>query len=308
MQFGGNNFGSLRAMAFAIAMAMLALPGNAYGSWGSWWSWLTGQSPAVQGKPPSGIYADGYPVAPSFRADLEQLRSQGKLKADDEEWIDRMVATASGELQMPPSILWCLLFQESRLDHLKGITENRGALGLGQFSDFSFYEINHQLDRFAPNNVNMMMSVMGTDIRPVTPDDKNPDSPSSYFYIPTAVVTSAAYLNSRYQQLRKILDRQGISYDSDLLWLYASMAYNKGTRSVVAIWQDTLRHGGKSRLEEQLSHVDASMALWQHDAIFFRGLSRIWPSDAERYAHELGIHLRNMMACSLREPYDTEGS
>lgn len=249
----------------------------------------------------SSFFAQSFPASPKFQQELDLLRQSGRLQANDESLINDTIASSSELLAMPPAILWCLLFQESRLNHLEGLRGDQGARGLGQFSYFSFYEVNHHLDRFGPMNVKLMNQVLGKDIRPVQPLEVNVNSPSSYFHIPTAVVTSAAFLNNRYLQLQRILSRNGVKYEPDLLWYFASMAYNKGTRSVVSFWNDTRRRGGKARLEKMVSQPDVLFAGVTDVALLTRSLRKIWSgSTASRYARELDVHMENLKACSAR--------
>jgi len=251
---------------------------------------------STQVKP--GIFTTDFPADLKFRQELTLLRQKGRLLPWNENLINQTIASSSEILSMPPAILWCLLFQESRLNHLEGV-EGEGARGLGQFSHFSFYEINHHLERFSKNNLALMQNVLGSDIRPVRPLDGNIKNPSSYFYIPTAVVSSAAFLNNRYLQLKRILTRNNVSHDPELLWLFASMAYNKGGRSVVSFWNDSRRRGGKAQLEQLVSDQSALFASVTDVRLLTRSLRKIWPgATAARYAKELDIHMENMRSCS----------
>lgn len=248
------------------------------------------------------FFTDRYPAQNHFQQELQLMRSQGKLSAKNEARISTAVEKTSGELKMPPAVLWCLLFQESRLNHLEGLGSERGALGIGQFSFFSFYEVNHHLSRFNGDNLSMFKKVLGKDVRPLLPDENNLDSPSSYFSIPTAVAASGAYLNNRYHQLRAILDRRQLTYQPDLLWLYAAMAYNKGTRSVLSLWKDSQRRQGPAYLQQILVDNESFRASVSNPRTVLRTLKRIWPADqAEAYAQELRIHLQNMWDCSVAQ-------
>jgi hypothetical protein len=53
--------------------------------------------------------------------ELAQLRSSGRLAAEDEAAIDKATNLAMRRLGVPKAVLWCLMFQESRLNHLLGI-------------------------------------------------------------------------------------------------------------------------------------------------------------------------------------------
>ena len=115
------------------------------------------------------LFTQDYPAHKRFHDELGLLRTEGKLKTENEILINQSVLGASSTLKMPPAVLWCLLFQESRLNHLEGLHGDTGARGLGQFSSFSFYEVNHHLEKYSPDNMEMMLSLLGKDIRPVEP-------------------------------------------------------------------------------------------------------------------------------------------
>ena len=253
------------------------------------------------------MYTHDYPANPAFQAELQLLREQKRLKNEDEVLIHRSILASTEFLKMPPAILWCLLFQESRLNHLEGIDGDRGASGLGQFSYYSFYEINHQLEKYGAENLVLMFQTLGRDVRPVEAKRKDLQNPSSYFYIPTAVVSSAAYLNNRYLNLQKILDRTHITYNSDLLWLYAAMAYNKGTRSVLSFWNNARRTGDVARVTQLLTDPPALYASFHNQALFVKVLKQIWPlTEAKAYAKELRIHAQNLRDCAISNELNQE--
>lgn len=248
----------------------------------------------------SRYFAPNYPVHDKFKSELDLLRKKGRLKIEDEKLIDDSVEITAQRTGIPPAILWCLFFQESRLNHLEGIQGDTGARGLGQFSHFSFYEINHHLDRYDSRNSRAMEEILGRDMRPIRPSTKDLRSPSSYFFIPTAVVTSAAFLNNRYHQLRRTLEKRKLMYHPDLLWMYAAMAYNKGGRSVLTFLNDARRRGGK-RLQEKLLLDTTALVDSTSDAkLLARSLKKIWPEHAANlYAREWSIHTLNMRACAM---------
>ncbi len=248
----------------------------------------------------SHLFTQNFPADEKFRQELDLLRMKGRLLPENEIAINQSISSTSDVLKMPPAILWCLLFQESRLNHLEGVQGDQGARGLGQFSHFSFYEVNHHLDRFSHINVDLMNAIFGKDIRPIQPLDPRYKNPSSYFYIPTAVVSSAAFLNNRYLQLKRILERNHVSYNSELLWLYASMAYNKGSRSVIAFWNDSRRRGGKNHLERMVSDPHTLYASVSDVKLLTRSLRKIWSgSNANHFAKELDIHMENLRSCAI---------
>lgn len=250
--------------------------------------------------PTGALFTERYPASDQFEKELQALRSQGKLRPSDEILIQRSVLAASEKLKIPTALLWCLFFQESRLNHRLGIENSSGALGLGQFIYFSFFEINHHIDQYTNQNLEMMVSLLGKDVRPVEPRPETPDHPSSYYSIPTAVASSTAYLNNRYLQLAGLLTQQSIPYDPDILWLYSAMAYNKGTRAVLSFWNEQRRRGGKERVALLTSDREAAFQALRDSVVFTEALRNIWPMyEAAEYAKELTIHMQNIQECSL---------
>jgi hypothetical protein len=246
------------------------------------------------------LFTSRYPANVRFQTELDQMRATGKLKLENETLIRKTTLSAAAELRMPPAILWCLLFQESRLDHLAGMQEGKGVSGLGQFTFASYYEVNFHLDRYGQDNRRMLLKMLGGDVRPVGAFRENLSDPSSYYYIPTAVAASAAYLNNRYLQLQSALDRKGITYDPGLLWLYAAMAYNKGGRTVFAMWNDAAARGGKKEVQRLVSDRLSFFHALDQSGDFERILGKIWPEeDVAAYAHELKIHTERMRDCAI---------
>jgi hypothetical protein len=246
------------------------------------------------------IFTTDYPNNDRFQEELELLRATKRLDPQNLELINRLIRSTSLQLTMPPGVLWCLLFQESRFNHLTGLKEDRRAKGLGQFAYFSFHEINHNLDRFTDANLKMFISVLGWDMRPIAPLRDQINAPGSYFYIPTAVTSSAAFLNNRFHQLKRVLDRRGITYSPDLLWLYSAMAYNKGTRTVLSFWNKSLNRGGRKEVERLLLEPGKLFDSLNHYDHFVGSLAHIWPKDtAKRYADELTQHMKQIKECSV---------
>lgn len=254
------------------------------------------------------LYTEHYPASSHLEEELKQLRAQKRLLPHDEILIQRSVIAVSERLHIPTSLLWCLFFQESRLNRWLGIHQTSGALGLGQFEYFSFFEVNHHLDQYTKDNLETLISLLGTDVRPIEPRKKTPNHPSSYYSVPTAVISSAAYLNNRYLQLAGILSQHSIPFDPQILWLYAAMAYNKGTRSVLSFWNNERRRAGKQRVVRITSDRAAAVAALNNSRAFGAALRRIWPViEAAQYAKELTIHMKNIQSCSLyRETIETE--
>lgn len=267
------------------------------------------ESPEYDGIAPKNFFSHEVPADSDSQRELAALRSQSLLASDDEEHIRRMVEEVSTELWMPPASLWCLLFQESRLDHLANVDGQGGAQGLGQFLSSTFLEINYELERYSPANVRMFQKIFDEDIRPVRADKNNLFSHSSYFFIPTAVATSAVYYNNRYLQLKRVLERNHIRFHPQILWLFAAMAYNKGSRGVIAIWQDVRRTEGDHALEGAMTRLDLFEDLVNDSNRVQRALRRIWPDQmAVAYAGELRMHINRVMKCALISSGRGEGS
>jgi hypothetical protein len=246
------------------------------------------------------LFTQDYPEHPEVREELNHLRKKEKLSWENESIIQKAVDTASTKLHMPQAILWCLLFQESRLDHLANIDGGRAASGIGQFSYFSFYEINHHLDRYTTANIDLMVSALGRDVRPIEPRRRDLQNASSYYSIPTGVLSSAAYLNNRYLHLASILQKQRIAYNPRLLWVYAAMAYNKGSRSVLSLWNDARKRGGDELVQTLTTDPKAFFHTVFDKKSSTRFLSRIWnPDDARAYATELRTHMKSVRDCGI---------
>ncbi len=273
-------------------------------------SWVAGHRsgvalrPAYRGADASGvvrsIFAKDYPQSTKFQSEMELLGTTNRLEPLNRELIEKVIRTTSTELTMPPGLLWCLLFQESRFDHLTGMNESHKAKGIGQFAYFSFHEINHNLTRFTDDNLKMFVTVLGWDSRPIAPLRENVNAPSSYYYIPTAVTASAAFLNNRYHQLRNVLEKNDISYSPDLLWLYSTMAYNKGTRSVLTYWNKSMKRGGRKEMQKLVLDPAHFFDSLNHPARFSQSLAHIWPQEtADKYAEELTRHMKQIKECSI---------
>lgn len=250
--------------------------------------------------PDPNFFARRYPASEEFQQQLEYLRTKGKLSTETEKQLQQAIEDTSDVMEIPPALLWCLFFQESRLNHLLGLDGAQTSHGLGQFTHSGFFEINNELTRINPKNLDHLMHVLGKDVRPIEPRADRPGDPSSYYFIPTAVVSSAIYLKNRYLQLGRVLRSQRVTFDPQLLWLYAIMAYNKGTRSVLSVWNELEQRGGKGLVE---AHVQDKHVFFTslHDRQLFEGaFTRIWETDrAGRYTSELIVHMRNISACSI---------
>lgn len=245
-------------------------------------------------------FSDQFPVAEDYQKELKNLLESGELEPTNEKLIREWSTAAARDMGMPPAVLWCLFFQESRLDHLQGYQTKRPAKGLGQFLHPTFFEVNHQLDRFTPVNSQVLIRRLGQDVRPVKAVRKRSTDLSSYYHIPTAVLASAGYLNNRYHQLGKNLRARGIHPDPQLLWLYSVMAYNKGTRSVLSFWNKAYRSGGTARVTALVTDYATFEKAIRNKTTLTRALERVWnKSQSDRYATELRIHLTNVARCAI---------
>ncbi len=246
------------------------------------------------------FFSRNYPASESLREELYYLRTMDRLKHEDELTIQQTLTHTSSVLNIPEPILWCLFFQESRLNHLLGIGDERTSYGLGQFTYFGFYEINYQLHQFNREGKQHLIELLGTDIRPIGPTKTELFNPSSYYYIPTAVVTSALFLKDRNIQLQRALARQNISFDPEVLWLFSVMAYNKGSRAVFSLWNQERQRSGQKGLKRLLQSKTEFLRSLEDSALFHTSLGRIWSEKAARgLAHELLVHMRNITACAV---------
>ena len=258
---------------------------------------------------PTSLFASHYPANGSFQKELVELKNKNQLKENDELEIHHSLLSVTDYLDIPPALMWCLLFQESRLDHLDGLESEKASLGLGQFSRFSFFEINHHLDRYDPNNINLIHLMFGRDIRPIMAKKKDLVSPSSYYSIPTAVTSSALYLNNRYRQLTRLLDKREINYNRDILWLFSAMAYNKGTRSVLSLWNSVYRKKGSKDFSLLVNDLQYFKATVEDSSLLTRALKKIWDETKARpYAKELKTHTQNISSCSINPLFQTTRS
>jgi len=246
------------------------------------------------------LFAKNYPANGKFQKELVALKHSGALQEFDELEIQKALLVSSEYLAIPPALLWCLLFQESRLNHLEGIDSEKSTLGLGQFSRFGFQEINHESKYFTASNIKLLHRMFGRDIRPIEAKKKDLLSPSSYFSIPTAVTTSAIYLNNRYEQLSKLLDKRSIPYNPDILWLFSAMAYNKGTRSILSLWNSVYRKKGQSQFTLLVNDFETFKKTIGDSPLLTKSLKRIWEDRTARaYSQELKSHSHNITSCAV---------
>lgn len=253
------------------------------------------------------VFSANYPVAPRFQEELDRLRQTDRLSSKNEALIDFSVSRASQTLKQPPALLWCLLFQESRLDHLSGIQKESFISGLGQFSQSAFYEINKDLSRYHSIPSKTWIALLGKDVRPISPDKSNPSAPHSYYHIPTAVSASALFLYNRWIQLQRVAFAQNLAFSPEILWMWAALSYNKGGRSILSIWKQIEKEQGRPALQAALQQRDPFLKSIQSSALIQRALLNIWKENkASIFARELSIHTKNLTDCAFVSKTETE--
>jgi len=264
-----------------------------------WWSNREPSSKILQ--PTQNIaFTKNYPNNSEFINELALLKAEGKLKEENETHIRNTIKKVSPLLAIPSPLLYCLFFQESRLNHLSGVNSTDTTLGLGQFSYYSFFEVNNHLSKFTPKNLLAMKQILGADVRPIEPNEKDLTHLSSYFHIPTAVVASSIFLNNRFLHLTNIIKKRELNYDTNLMWVFSAMAYNKGTRSVLSLWNETENVRGKDGLIALITSPKVFFSSLTSEPFLYNSLRRIWPeSEAASYSKEWAIHLRNIAKCSV---------
>ncbi|NBT58306.1 hypothetical protein EBT16_05935, partial [bacterium] len=182
------------------------------------------------------IFSAAYPVHPRFLREISQMRSSLTLNSENENLIHVSAHNAEAHLGIPQSLLWCLMFQESRLNHLSGLASGKLSTGLGQFSNSAFFEVNHHLKLYFDSPRTVLNALMGLDIRPLQSNPEEVSAINSYYFIPTGVTATALYLSNRWIQLTRVAQKRNLTYSPDILWAWSAISYNKGTRSVLAIW------------------------------------------------------------------------
>lgn len=265
------------------------------------------------------IFGHAAPQNYSFKKEIEYLETTGQLTKNDQKLMNDYVHQAYFTIGVPKSLLWCVLFQESRLDPLKNMNRTKGARGLGQFTRHALKEINKDTNLYDIRTEDVMRSQLGEDIFPISfklgfrPSedlmDRRNRSPanitlptSSYFHTKTAVFASAAYLNNRYNQIVKALEKQNIEYDPEVIWLYAAAAYNKGMKSVFNLLSDQRYYGGDQGLSELMRDAKLSYTLLTHAHLLDHSLRDIFPTEIrEKYVKELTKNIELVVSCVTPE-------
>jgi hypothetical protein len=265
------------------------------------------------------IFGHAAPQNYNFKKEVDYLESTGQLTKADQKLMNDYVHQAYFTIGVPKSLLWCVLFQESRLDPLKNMNRSKGARGLGQFTRHALKEINKDTNLYDIRTEDVMRSQLGEDVFPISfklgfrPSedllDRRNRSPanisvpnSSYFHTKTAVFASAAYLNNRYNQIVKALEKQNIDYDPEVVWLYAAAAYNKGTKTVFNLLSDQRYYGGDSGLSELMKDAKLSYTLLTHAHLLDHSLRDIFTNDTrEKYVKELTKNIELVVSCVTPE-------
>lgn len=246
------------------------------------------------------IFSPTYPVHTRFIEETSQMRAAHKITQENENLIQVSTFNAGEALGIPQSLLWCLMFQESRLNHLSGLKEGKLSTGLGQFSVSAFFELNHHLPRYLSSPKAKLSSILGFDLRPLSADVENISDINSYYFIPTAVTATALYLNNRWVQLARIADERGLPYSPEVLWAWAALSYNKGGRTVLSLWNQIELQQGTEALEKALTNKDSFLSYALNENLVRQALKSIWSKRFQiTYSTELLTHVENIRDCAL---------
>lgn len=234
------------------------------------------------------------------------MRSSNKITWENENLIQVSTFNAGKTLGIPQSLLWCLMFQESRLNHLSGLKEGKLSTGLGQFSVSAFFEVNHHLPRYLSSPKSTLSDMLGYDIRPLSANIGDTSAINSYYFIPTAVTATALYLNNRFVQLARIADERNLLYSPDILWVWAALSYNKGGRTVLALWNQVEKRAGGRELERALSSKQSFLSYALNTNLINQALRSIWSQRLlANYSKELITHVENIRDCALAPSLST---
>ena len=143
---------------------------------------------------------------------------------------------------------------------------------------------------------------MGSDIRPLSSDINDTSSLNSYYFIPTAVTATALYLNNRWIQLARIADDRGLSYSPEVLWAWAALSYNKGGRTVLALWNQIEAKRGPAGLSSALTTKASFLSSALNHNLVNQALRSIWSNRLlAGYSSELITHVENIRDCALNK-------
>lgn len=267
--------------------------------------------------PPRALFAEEVPQSASFKSELVYLETTERLTKKEIQTIEDYLKKVEDSFGVPKALLWCVLFQESRFDSFKNAYSTVPAKGLGQFTPSALEEINSDTNQYDSRTrqilneqvkpgrlpLNFKLKPPARDLASHRKKQKFPTQPStSYYRTSTAVFASAAYLNNRYQQLKRALDRQKIPYDPQVLWLYAAAAYNKGSRSIFLLLTNEYMSRGESAIQELLKSPKATYLLLTHPERLDYSLRGVWNKKTRtKYIIELLRNMEVISSCALTE-------
>ncbi len=258
------------------------------------------------------------PLGTAFNKEVSFLKKTGQISKGQFNKISTAIDKSTVRFDVPPAILWCLLYQESRFDVFRNATEPNLARGIGQFLQRALDELNEDPDLFAKGTKDRLNEVIKPEPFPIAfsiyPESalrsiqlgkttKIPmQSKNSYYRIETGIAASAAYLNNRYRQLASALRKNKIGYHPDLLWLYAVAAYNKGNRAVFAVLNGERTVKGIDGLEDLLTNPTNTYSLLTDTKLLDYRLRPIWGIDKRRrYAKEMSKNFEMIYSCTFGE-------
>lgn len=263
----------------------------------------------------NGIFTKRPPNSKELKAEVQYLALIKKLTKSEITFIETQLDKVQDTLGVPKALLWCVLFQESRFDPFMNAFTDAPAKGIGQFTGSALDEINFDTDiydsrtsailqaQLKPKNLPLDFTIKTSPLNrmPGSIEKRLPPQPlTSYFRASTAIFASGAYLNNRYQQLKSALDHQGISYDPQILWLYAAAAYNKGSRTVFLLLTHEYMSHGEGALRDLLSDPKAAYSLLTHQKRLDLTLKEIWTKKTRtKYIDELLRNMEVISSCSL---------
>jgi hypothetical protein len=300
--------GLKRSSSFLICRFAVILLAIAYGGCQS--------SIGEETKPATFQFTPEPPQNEPFRFEVQYLIKNELVQPKELHEIESQIIKLEQALGVPRALLWCILFQESRFDSFKNALSPLTAKGLGQFTPGALEEVNYDTDLYDDRSGEVIISELSPKKLPINFDlklpkkkrkhtsEKNIKFPeqkiTSYYRTKTAILASAVYLNNRYAQLRKTLNRQGISYDPLVLWLYAAAAYNKGFRSILLLLTHEYMKTGEKGLTQLLHDAKASYNLLTHSKRLDSSFARVWKKETrDKYVEELVRNMQVITSCSL---------
>ncbi|MCC7440681.1 MAG: hypothetical protein IT285_03545 [Bdellovibrionales bacterium] len=259
--------------------------------------------PAPSGVPHRALFTSDPPADPAYREELTYLQRVAGFPEADARRIRDRVALAATALSMPQALLWCVLFQESRLDRLKNARNARNAKGIGQFTAVALDELNRDTALYDARTPAFLREQVGDEstIQFILPTEPRAPVPrASYYRLETGVASTAAYLNNRYHHLARTLGRRDLAHDPQVLWLLAAMAYNKGPRSVNVFLHRLGRLKGDDRVRAVLHDPSELVAVLSDAKLMHRIYFYFWEKPIrDPYVEEMGANMRAIARCAL---------